>query len=68
VVVGTSSGGVEALRKLIAEFPEDLPAAVFVVVHFPERAPSALPTILNRTGSLKVVHPEDGDRIEKGRV
>ncbi len=68
VVIGTSSGGVEALRKLVAGFSEDLPAAVFVVVHFPEGAPSALPTILNHTGPLKAVHPEDGDRIEKGRV
>ena len=27
-----------------------------------------MPTILNRTGPLKALHPEDGDRIEKSRV
>ena len=68
VVVGTSSGGVEALMELCGGLPEDLPAAVFVVVHFPEGAPSVLPSILNRAGPLKAVHPEDGDPIENGRI
>ena len=65
---GDFLGGGEALMKLVAGLPKDLPVAVFVVVHFPEGAPSALPSILNRTGPLTAVHPEDGDSIEHGRV
>jgi two-component system chemotaxis response regulator CheB len=68
VVIGASSGGVEALRNLIGGLPEDLPAAVFVVVHFPEGAPSVLPHILNRAGPLKAGHPDDGEPIKKGRI
>ena len=68
MVIGTSSGGVEALRRLARDLPPDLPAAVFVVMHVPEWAPSVLPGILSRAGPLKAVHPEDGDRIEKGRI
>ena len=68
VVIGTSSGGVETLMKLCRELPEDLPAAVFVVMHFPEGVASVLPSILNRSGPLKAVHPEDGDPIESGRI
>jgi two-component system chemotaxis response regulator CheB len=68
VVIGASSGGVETLRKLVGDLPEDLPAAVFVVVHFPEGAPSILPRILNRAGPLKAVHPEDGEPVKKGRI
>jgi two-component system chemotaxis response regulator CheB len=48
--------------------PPDLPAALFVVMHVPAWAPSGLPGILSRAGPLKAVHPEDGDRIEKGRI
>jgi two-component system chemotaxis response regulator CheB len=68
LVIGTSSGGVEALRRLAGDLPPDLPTAVFVVMHVPEWAPSFLPGILSRAGPLKAVHPEDGDRIEKGRI
>jgi two-component system chemotaxis response regulator CheB len=68
VVIGTSSGGVEALIRLFRDLPEDLPAAVFVVVHFPQGASSVLPSILNHAGSLKAVNPEDGDAIKNGRV
>ena len=68
MVIGTSSGGVEALRRLAGDLPPDLPAALFVVMHVPEWAPSGLPGILSRAGPLKAVHPEDGDRIEKGRI
>lgn len=67
VVIGTSSGGVEALirlfRDLPEDLPEDLPAAVFIVVHFPQGASSVLPSVLNHAGSLKAVNPEDGDAI-----
>lgn len=68
VVIGASSGGVEALMDLAANLPPDLPAAVFVVVHFPEGAPSVLPRILNRAGPLEAVHPGDGETVEVGRI
>ena len=68
IVIGASSGGVEALIELFEGMPGDLPAAIFVVVHIPEEAPSLLPRILNRAGPLTAVHPEDGDLIKSGRV
>ncbi|HEV2743893.1 MAG TPA: chemotaxis protein CheB, partial [Rubrobacter sp.] len=68
VTIGGSSGGVEALARLVGGLPADLPAAVLVVVHFPEGAPSALPRILSRSGPLEAVHPGDGDPVEKGRI
>ncbi len=35
MVIGFSAGGVEALARLVAALPRDLPAALFVVHHFP---------------------------------
>src|SRR5947209_14081899 len=33
LAIGTSAGGVEALRFLASEFPNDFPASVLVVIH-----------------------------------
>ena len=33
VVIGASAGGLDALTRLVAQLPADLPAAVFVVQH-----------------------------------
>ena len=57
MTIGGSSGGVEALARLVSMLAVDLPAAVLVVVHFPEGVPSALPRILSRSGPLEAVHP-----------
>lgn len=68
IVVGASAGGVEAITRLVALLPPDLPAAILVVVHFPERSTSVLPAILSRNGKLPAVHAEDGLAIENGRI
>jgi two-component system chemotaxis response regulator CheB len=68
IVIGASAGGVEAVAALVEALPRDLPAAVFVVVHFPPHATSVLPRILTRRGGMAAVHPEDGDAIELGCV
>ena len=66
--IGASSGGIEALMNLVGDLPPDLPAAVFVVVHLSESLPSVLPRLLDRSGPLKAVHPEDGEPIRGGRI
>ena len=68
VVVGASSGGIEALRHLLGGLPADLPAAVFVVVHLPKEAPSVLARILDRAGPLAAKNPEDGEKIREGCI
>ena len=68
VVVGASAGGVEALRTLVSRLPQDLPAAVFVVLHVPAIATSVLPSILERAGDLPAAHAQDGAEIERGRI
>jgi two-component system chemotaxis response regulator CheB len=68
VVVGASAGGVEALGRLTASLPEDLRAAVLVVLHIPSEGTSLLPSILSRRGPLPVAHARAGERVEHGRI
>jgi two-component system chemotaxis response regulator CheB len=68
IVIGASAGGVEALAQLVATLPRDLPAAVFVTVHFPRSSLSVLPKVLNRAGTLPATHPADGETIRSGRI
>lgn len=68
VVIGASAGGVEALTTLFAGFPQELPAAVFVVLHVMPGGTSVLPRILERSGSLPVRAAVDGEPVERGRA
>jgi two-component system chemotaxis response regulator CheB len=68
VAIGASAGGVETLLELVRELPADFPAAVFIVVHFPDWGKSHLPKILAKNTSLPVAHAVDGEAIVPGRI
>src|SRR3954462_13521951 len=68
IVVGASAGGVEAVARLVGSFAPDLNASVFITIHFPPQGISVLPQILTRAGALPADHPQDGDRIQPGRI
>ena len=68
IVIGASTGGVEALAALVGKLPANLQAAVFVVVHIPPQATSVLPAILERAGTLPAAHAIDGEPMKTGRI
>jgi two-component system chemotaxis response regulator CheB len=68
VVMGGSAGGVEAMQRIVAAFPADLNAAVFIVIHTSPGFDSALPEILSRKTPLKATHAIHGEPIEMGHI
>jgi two-component system chemotaxis response regulator CheB len=68
ICIGASAGGVEGLQQLVARLPSGFPAAIFVVLHFPQSAISVLPAILNRAGVLPASHAVDGDPIHFAHI
>jgi two-component system chemotaxis response regulator CheB len=68
IVVGTSAGGLEALRSLVKGLPSDLAASVLVVLHTAPQGPGVLPAILQRESSLPVAHAVDREPLQRGRI
>lgn len=68
IVVGTSAGGPDTLRRLVAGLEPDLPAAVLIVQHLPPDSPGLLPAILENAGPLPAAFARDGDALIAGRI
>ena len=68
IAIGTSMGGLEALREVCGRFPPDLPAAVLVVKHTSPDAPPVLAKLLGRAGPLPAVNATDGEPVRPGRI
>ena len=68
VVIGTSAGGVAALKTIAGGLPADFPGSVLIVIHTAPDAPGMMPQILDRVCPLPVRHPENGAAILPGHV
>jgi two-component system, chemotaxis family, protein-glutamate methylesterase/glutaminase len=68
IVVGTSSGGLAALIKLLGGLPGELNASVLIVLHTSPGSPRLLATILGRCTKLKVAYGRHGHFVGPGHV
>jgi two-component system chemotaxis response regulator CheB len=68
VVIGASTGGPPAVGRLLARLPADLPMAVLVAQHMPEKFTKAFAERLNRGSSFEVEEAQDGDEVRAGRA
>lgn len=68
VVIGTSTGGPQALQNVITRLPGNLPCGVVIVQHMPAGFTKALADRLNTISEIAVKEAEDGDSIRPGQV
>lgn len=68
VAIATSTGGLEALRKILAVLPADFQAAIVVVQHFSIQFPTCTLERLGHYTAMSVKRAEDGDRLHRGTV
>lgn len=66
VVIGASTGGVEALQEVVSKLPSTFAAAVMVVLHVGRQ--SYLQEILARHCKLPVVNGKDGEPLLRGHI
>ncbi|MFU1683001.1 chemotaxis protein CheB [Phaeobacter piscinae] len=58
--IGSSAGGLEAIRELVATLPVDVPAAYVVVQHMSPHHKSLMTELVARQTQLKVGTIENG--------
>jgi two-component system, chemotaxis family, protein-glutamate methylesterase/glutaminase len=68
VVIGSSAGGVDTLKRVVSGLPPDLAASVCVVMHIAPSSPSALARILARSGPLACRQATDGEPLRAGQI
>lgn len=68
VVIGTSTGGPQALQNVITRLPGNLPCGVVVVQHMPAGFTKALSERLDAISAIAVKEAEDGETIKPGQV
>ena len=67
IALGASTGGTEALEKVIKNFPADTPP-VIIVQHMPAGFTKLFSERLNRSCQMRVKEAQDGDRLERGLI
>ena len=68
VVIGTSTGGPQALQTVITRLPGNLPCGVVVVQHMPAGFTKSLAERLNSISSIAVKEAEHDEIIRPGQV
>ncbi|MBF0237147.1 MAG: chemotaxis response regulator protein-glutamate methylesterase [SAR324 cluster bacterium] len=65
IAIGASTGGTEALRKVLERLPSDIPGIV-IVQHMPPKFTKMFADRLNDVCAIDVKEAQNGDRIIKG--
>lgn len=67
IVVGSSTGGVSALKVFLTQFPHNAPG-ILIVQHMPPDFTKQFAKRLNSICAMEVKEAEDGDKVTQGKV
>jgi two-component system chemotaxis response regulator CheB len=66
VLIGISTGGPQALRKLLPSFPANFPVPIAMVLHMPPGYTQAYAEKLGELCAIKVKEAREGDELKPG--
>ena len=67
IVIGSSTGGTQAIEQILRSLPADAPG-IAIVQHMPERFTAMYAQRLDGVCAMQVKEARDGDRLERGVV
>lgn len=68
IVLGVSTGGVDALKRLLSPLSEDFPLPLLVVIHMGADSGDGLARLLNELMPIEVKEADEGEIIRPGTV
>lgn len=68
VVIGVSTGGVSALKKILGELPADFPIPILVVTHITPDSNDGLALLLDSLCAIRVKEADELESITPGTV
>jgi two-component system, chemotaxis family, protein-glutamate methylesterase/glutaminase len=66
IVIGASTGGPQALKRVVGSLPADCPAAVAIVLHMPVGYTELYARKLDEVSSLSVIEAQGGEEVIPG--
>ena len=66
VVIGTSTGGPQSLKRVLGGLPADLPVPIAMVLHMPVGYTAMYAEKLNELGPLRVIEAQGGEEVVAG--
>ncbi len=66
VVIGASSGGLHALKKLLPALPKDFPCPILIVQHISPQSENYLTVILDKISEITVKEADEKEVIRPG--
>ena len=68
IAIGSSTGGPQALLKLLGELPPSLSQPIFITQHMPATFTTLLAEHISRAARLSCAEARDGEKVVNGRV
>src|SRR5215813_2899438 len=68
IVIGASTGGFSAFKRIVRALPADFNASIFIVWHMSPDVIGILPEVLNRTNDIYAAHAYDNEEIKPNRI
>jgi len=68
VLIGTSTGGPQALTRILKAIPADFPAPIAIVLHIPPGFTAPFAQRLNTECAIEVLEAEEGLQLQPGRA
>ena len=68
IVIGVSSGGMNAMQVMFSILPKDFNTPIIIVQHIGARSDNQLIKILNDKSNLQIKEADEKEKIENGKV